>query len=161
MTSEALIERLQVDLNTAAVERGVSAVDTDERGKALDGGILEDNIRQGALPSGHGGERYILRRFGYAKNHASILHREKSFGHVNVKQDCPDQRANRDQKCGGAIAQHELERTAIESDDIIKDFFRLAVEPGLLVFRLVTQKLRAHHRSQGERDGRRDQDGHR
>src|SRR6202162_2535620 len=38
----ALGEGLQVDLDTAAVHRRVGAVDSDERGQALDGGVLQD-----------------------------------------------------------------------------------------------------------------------
>ena len=36
----ALVVRLQVDQEAAAVERGVGAVDADERGQAVDVGIL-------------------------------------------------------------------------------------------------------------------------
>ena len=44
----AFLERLQVDLNAPAVQRGVGAVDADERGQALHGRILQDHLAPAA-----------------------------------------------------------------------------------------------------------------
>ena len=41
-----LVDRLQVDGDAAAVQRGVDAVGADERRQALDRRILEDDLRQ-------------------------------------------------------------------------------------------------------------------
>ena len=49
----ALFERLQVDQDAAAVQRGVGAVDADERGEALHRRVLENHLRQSLLPAGH------------------------------------------------------------------------------------------------------------
>ena len=46
----ALVERLQVDLDAAAVQRGVGAVDADEGGEAFDRGILQDDLGECLLP---------------------------------------------------------------------------------------------------------------
>src|SRR6266849_4696549 len=62
----ALLQRLEIDLNAAAVQRGVDAVDADEGRKAFDGGVLQDNVRQSALALHHGREGNILRAFGNA-----------------------------------------------------------------------------------------------
>ena len=39
----ALAQRLQIDLNAAAVEGGVRAVDADERGQTIDRRILQNH----------------------------------------------------------------------------------------------------------------------
>ena len=57
------VVRLQVDQHAAAVERGVGAVDADERRQAVDVGILQDRARQRLLPLGHRGVGHRLRRF--------------------------------------------------------------------------------------------------
>ena len=105
MTSEALslrsLQRLQIDLHAAAVQRGVRAVNSDERRKAIHRRILQDHVRQRLLAIGHRREGNALRGFGNAENHAGILHREKSFGHDRCKEDWSDQRADRDQQRGG------------------------------------------------------------
>lgn len=44
----------ELDHHPPAVERGVRAVDADERGDAGDGGILEQGGHQGLLALGHG-----------------------------------------------------------------------------------------------------------
>ena len=75
-----LLERLEVDLDAAAVERGVGAVDADERREALDRRVLQDHLRQLLLPLGHGVEGDRLRRFGDAQDHAGVLHREEALG---------------------------------------------------------------------------------
>ncbi len=43
----------QVDLNAAAIERHVGAVNSDERGKAFNCRILQDNVVQLLLPLRH------------------------------------------------------------------------------------------------------------
>ena len=76
----ALVERLQIDLDPAAVERRVGAVDADERRQALDGRILENHVRASACcRSAIAANETDLRRFGDAENHARVLHREEAL----------------------------------------------------------------------------------
>ena len=50
----ALGQRLQVDGDASAVQRGVGAVRADERGQALDRGIGQDHLRQFLMLLRHG-----------------------------------------------------------------------------------------------------------
>src|SRR5262245_30220060 len=52
----AYLDRLQIDLDPAAIERRVRTVDPNEGRKARDGGIFQDHARQSLLPLGHGAE---------------------------------------------------------------------------------------------------------
>ena len=104
----ALRQRLQIDLDAAAVERGVGAVDADEGRQALDGGILQNHVGERLLAVRHGGKGNVLRAFGNAQDDAGILHREKAFGNIDVEQDGGDQGADGDQQGDGAILQHDL-----------------------------------------------------
>ncbi len=82
----ALIERLEVDLDAAGVQRGVGAVDADEGGDVIDGGVLEQDVDELLLALGHAGEADRLRRLADAQNHARILHREEAFGNNDKEQ---------------------------------------------------------------------------
>ena len=62
----ALGERLEIDLDTPAIQCGVCAVNADERREALDRRILENHISKSLLALRHGHERNILRAFGNA-----------------------------------------------------------------------------------------------
>ena len=55
----ALVERLQVDQDAAAVERRVRAVDADERREALDRRVFQQHVGERLLPLGHRGERDV------------------------------------------------------------------------------------------------------
>ena len=58
--SEALIfvirQRLQINLNAAGIGGGVGAVNSYERGKAGDSGVLENHVSQLLLLDGHCGK---------------------------------------------------------------------------------------------------------
>jgi hypothetical protein len=60
MTSEALrsrsSKRFEIDEDASAVERGVDAIDADERGEALHRRVFEDDVGQRLLFGGHGGK---------------------------------------------------------------------------------------------------------
>src|SRR5260370_3666403 len=86
----ALRERHEIDLDAPAGQRSVPAVHADERGKAFDRRILENDLGKSLLALGHGREGSVLRPFRDAKNHAGILDRKKSFGNVNVEKNCAD-----------------------------------------------------------------------
>ncbi len=66
----ALVMRLEVDQDAAAVERGVGAVDADEGGEAVDIGVLQDDAGELLLPLRHRGIGDRLRRFGDRLDHA-------------------------------------------------------------------------------------------
>src|SRR5713226_5820273 len=155
----ALRERLEIDLDAAAVQRGVCAVDADERGKAFDRGILENDIGKILLAAGHGREGNVLHALRDAKNHAGILNGEKSFGNVDVEKNCAHESGDGNNESGCAVAKHELQRPAIEGADGIKGYFGLAVEPPLLFFFLMAEEFGAHHRSQRQGNKRGDQYG--
>jgi hypothetical protein len=113
MTSDApfaLRQRLEVDLDAAAVERRVRAVDADERGQALDRGILEDLRGQLLLQARHLGERHALVRLGDALDLAGVLHREEALRNDDVEEDRDRQRRDRDHQGQRAVHQHPVER---------------------------------------------------
>ena len=91
----ALFQRLEIDLNAAAVEGRVGAIDADERRQAFDRRILENDLGERLLQLRHGIETDRLRRFGHAQNHAGILHGEKSLGDDHVEIDGRHQRGRR------------------------------------------------------------------
>ena len=77
----ALLQRLQVDQNAAAVQRRVGAVDADERRQAVHRRILQNHLRQRLLQlATFRSKETDLRRFRNALNHAGILNREESLG---------------------------------------------------------------------------------
>src|SRR6267154_198448 len=86
----ALGQRFEIDLDAAAVQRGVRAVDADKRGKAFHRLVFENDVRESLLAARHGRERNVLRAFRDAQNHSRILNRKKSFGHVNIEKNCAD-----------------------------------------------------------------------
>ncbi len=75
----ALFAVLQIDLDAAAVQRGVRAVDADKRGDAFDVRVLQDRARQHLLAVAHGGERDGLRGFGDGQEDAGVLHRKEAL----------------------------------------------------------------------------------
>src|SRR6266436_2832358 len=141
-------QRFEIDLDAAAVQRGVRAVDADKRGKAFHGLVFENHVGESLLAAGHGRERNVLRAFRDTQDHSGILNGKKSFWNVNVKKNCADQSGNRDQESSSAKPEHELQRATVECNDGIKSVFGFAVEPALVFFFLMPEKLGAHHRSQ-------------
>ena len=154
-----LRERLQIDLDAATVERGVRAVDTDEGGKALDCRVFEDDAGQIPLALGHSRERNVLCALGNTQNNASVLHREKPFGNVNIEKNGADKRGDGNEERGGAETQDKSQGAAVESDDGVKSIFRLAIEPAFFLLLVMTEELGAHHGSESEGDKGGNQDG--
>ena len=74
-----------VDLDTTAVERGVGAVDADERRQAFHRVILQDYVSQLLLPFGHGREADALRRLGNAQDHPRVLHGKEPLRHDHIQ----------------------------------------------------------------------------
>ena len=73
----ALLERLQRDLDAAAIHGRVHAIGADERSEILNRRILADDLDQFLLQLGHGGKRDRLGRLRNAEDGAGILHRER------------------------------------------------------------------------------------
>ena len=144
----ALGERLEVDLDAAAVEGGIRAVDADEGRKTLDRRVFEDDIGKSLLALRHGDERNILRAFGNAEDDAGILDGKESFGNVDVEEDRADESGDGDEKCGGAIAQDKLQGSAVESNDGIEGILGLAIKPAFIFLFLMPKEFGAHHGSE-------------
>ena len=155
----ALIARPEIDLQAAAVGRGVGAVHSDKRGEAFDVLVLQDRRRQFALPFRHCGKGNTLRRVGNAHDHTRVLHREKALGHHDVHPDGRDQSANGDQQSYGLMLQDELYGAAIERDGVVEGTLRPLVHAPVLGLVPLAQQQRAHHRSQGQRNDRREENG--
>ena len=91
----SLRQRLQIDLNPAAVQSQVRAIDANERRKALDGRILRNHLHQLLLPVRHLSERHRLSRFGHSLNDACVLNGEKSLRDHHEQHDGKSQRRHR------------------------------------------------------------------
>src|SRR6267154_819435 len=155
----ALLERLEINLDPAAVQRGIDAVNPDEGGKAGDRGIFQNNVGQCALTFGHGRERHILRTFGDTEDYAGILYREKPFRYIDVQKNRAYEGGGGHEQGSRAEAQHKSQRTTVKGDDGIKSVFGFPIEPTLVLFPLMAQQLGGHHRGEGEGDEGRNDDG--
>src|SRR5712692_2283551 len=67
-------KRFQVDLDPAAVGRGIRSVHPDEGREALDSGVLQQDFRQRLLALRHRREGDRLRRLGDSQDDAGVLH---------------------------------------------------------------------------------------
>src|SRR5439155_553662 len=140
----AVGQRLQVDLDAAAVGGGVDPVDADERGEALDGRVAEDHGRQRLLAIRHRGEGDRRWRLGDAEDHARVLHGEEALRYDHVEDNGGDQCSHRDHERRGLALQHPAQRRAVAVDERFEEPFRGAVEAALLA--AAPEQARAHHR---------------
>src|SRR5262249_55538900 len=92
----SLFERLQGDLDAAAVHRGVYAVGSDERRQTVDSGILTDSLNQLLLQARHGRKRDRLGGLRDSQNGSGVLNREESLRYDDVEVDRESHRAGRD-----------------------------------------------------------------
>src|SRR5262249_812178 len=83
-TDVSLVERLEINLNAAAVRCGVGAIDADERRKALDGRVVEDDLGQRLLPLGHRSERNRLARFRNPGNDGGGVDGEETLRQIHI-----------------------------------------------------------------------------
>src|SRR5579863_4953711 len=159
----AVRQGLEIDQDAAVVEGGVDSIDSDERGKAFDGGVLKDDAGERLLPLGHGFEGSGRRRFGNALDESGVLNGEEAFGHDDVEPDGQHKGSDGDHECFGLVPEDPLKRPAIEADDAFENAFGSAVEAAPLRFGLMAEDFRAHHRSESQRDdgGDEDRDGKR
>ena len=157
----ALIARLEIDHHPAGVEGGVAPVDPDEGRQALHVRILQHRRGQRLLPGRHRTIRGGLRRFRDRLDQAGVLHREKSLGDHGVKDDGQDQGADRDPQGQGLMAEHPAQAPAVLRNQGVEPAGRFPAPRRLGRRRAMPDELGAHHRHQGQRDHRRDQNRHR
>ena len=155
----AHVERLEVDLDASAVERGVGAIGPDERRKAIDRRIVQQDLGQLLLLFGHGVKGSGCGGLRDALDEARVLGREEALGNRHVQDHREHQSGERDQQGDGLEAQHELQGASVEVDDAGEGALGGAVEAALLFGRGVAQQARRHHGREGERDEGREQDG--
>src|SRR5262245_47354576 len=158
-TDMPLLERLQVNLDTPAVEGRIGAIDTDEGRQTLDCRVLQNHPGEGLLALSYGLERYRLRRLGNAQDNTGILHGKEALGHDDVQPYRGHERSNGDHERRDPVAQYPAQRQAIEGDDAVEDTLRGTIKPALLRLRLVAQHAGTHHRRQCQGDDRRHQNG--
>ena len=81
------VEGLQIDLDAAAVERGIGAVRADERGDAVHRRIGQQNLDQLLLLLGHGVEGNGGGGLRDSLDDAGVLGGEEPFGTIDVEHD--------------------------------------------------------------------------
>ena len=81
----ALVERLEVDGDAAAVQGGVGAIGANEGGDALHRRVLEDHLDQILLRFGHGGKGDGGWGLRNTLDYASVLYGKESFGNDDVE----------------------------------------------------------------------------
>ena len=122
-----LFQRLEVDLDAAAVERGIGAIDADEGGQALHRGVLQDHLAERLLALRHRRKRDGLRGLGNAQNHTGILHREKALGNDQVEVAGEPESSERDHDGGETVPQHDRQGLAVKRDDAFENALGPAV----------------------------------
>ena len=116
----ALVERLQIDLDAPAVERGVGAVDADEGRQTLHRGIFQNNVGERQLPSLHGGNETSCGPSETPRITPVSCTGKKPFGNVDVQQNGGDQRGDGDQQRNFAILQNGFQRAAVAAITALK-----------------------------------------
>ncbi len=157
----ALVVRLEIDQQAAAVERRIRAVDADERRQAFDIGILEDDLCQFALTFGHGRVGDRLRRFRNALDEAGVLHRKEAFRNEDIERHGQDQRGDRDPQRQSLPVENPTKQAAVGLDQLVEPLTAAALKSALVHVRDRPQELRTSHRHQGQRHHGRYQDGDR
>ncbi len=152
--------RLQIDQQPPAVQRRIGAVDADEGGEALDIRILQDRLRQRFLPLRHGDERDRLLRLRDTLDEARILDREEAFRDDDIEISGHRQRRDGDDEGERLVIEHDRERAIVAVRQPFEPVPVPALEARLVGRGTATHQPAAHHRHQGERHRRRDQDGH-
>ena len=118
----ALLERLEVDLDAPAVQRGVGAVDADEGGEALDRGILAGSRAPSACwRSRHRRERDRSRGASEMPRITPVSCTERSpSGTTMIEQDVSDQRRDGDQSVV-RWCRSTIERPAVGRDHALEE----------------------------------------
>ncbi len=125
------IARLEVDQHAAGIERRVGAVDADERGQALDVGIVQDHVGQRALALAHRVERHALRRLGDGLDQAVVLHREEALGDQDVEHDRQHDGAERHDQGQELVAEHHDQALVVPADQLVEPARAQRFGPGV------------------------------
>src|ERR1019366_4358133 len=104
----ALFQRLQIDLDTPAVQCIVGGVDADERRKTLYRRILQEQMGELLLLFRHSGEGDGLPGFRNALNDSCVLNREETLRDDDVENDREHQCASGHKKSSGLAFQYPL-----------------------------------------------------
>ena len=104
--------RLEVDEETAGIERDVGAVDADERGQAFDVTVGRDRLGQSLLVLGHLAEGNVLRRLGDALDDSGVLHRKEPLRDRDVEISGDEEGRQRDDERRDLMVQHHIERAS-------------------------------------------------
>ena len=87
---------LQIDQDPAAIERGVGAVHADERGEALNVGILQDDARRAAAGARPSRRRRPIAAPPRCLDHARVLYRKEALGDHDIEHGRQREGAERD-----------------------------------------------------------------
>ena len=139
--------RLEIDEHPTAVERGVGAVDANERREARYRRILENFGRERLLALSHRGKRDRLRGLRNGLNRGIILHREKSFGHDQIEHHRECECADRHEQGRALPQQHPVEPNRVARNHPIEE-----ATLSVLAWDVGRQHAGTHHRRQRERD---------
>ena len=150
----ALVMRLERDQHASAVERGVDAVDSDERREVRDVPILEDRLRQRLLPARHLGKRDVLSGGGDALDGARVLYGEEALRDLNILETGRRQCQDRDDEGQSLVIKHPSEPAVVFVDDELKTALSRPPDPAARFVRTMPHHERAHHRDERQRDDR-------
>ena len=154
-----LVEGLQGDEHASAVERDVGAVDADEGRQRGHGGVRQDDLAEGLLTRGHGGERHGLRGIRDAKDHAGVLGREEPFGDEDVQDKGEREEAHGHEQGEALMLENAAQGTGIAFAKGLEDALGGPRESIGLGLRVVAEELGAEHRGQGQGDDGGDENG--
>ena len=112
--ARSLGERLQIDLNAAAIHDGVDAVNSDKGGKAFDRGILLDDARPALCCKRDISAKETLGGASETPKMTPVsCTGKKPLGTMMKRKMVTAKRSGRDKKRDGLVAQHHLERVGI------------------------------------------------
>ena len=159
----AVVDRLEIDQETAVVQGLVGAVDADIRGQAVDVGVLQDGVGQCCLARRHSlvGDRVV--GDADALDDADILDGKQSLRDDDVEDARQGQGEDRHEQGQSLVAQHPAQAALVGRQHAVEQAFAQALEPAWLTLRAAAQHARAQHRHEGQRDdaGQHDRDGER
>ena len=154
-----LVMGLELNENTAVIERVESAARTHRRADRLDGRIPHQGIEQSLLTFLHGLEGNVLRRLGLTDDQSGVLLGKEALGNDDV--EIPGQRdgAEHHHQRDEAVPQHDLEARLIEVEQAIEAALGQPIEPSVLLA-LRLEQVCAHHRRERPRDHQRENESH-
>src|SRR5262249_52643920 len=155
----ALIARTQADEESSLVQSGIAAVDADEGGERIHVRVFQDGFGQRLLPLRHALKGNALRRLGDALDQAGVLHRKEALWYNNVQHSGEHWGQDGDQQRQALVRKDPGESSPVGVHRRLK--LAIAPAPHSPRRRLGggTEKPRAEHGDEGERDDRRYDDG--